>query len=111
MATSYGALAILGTIAVVGAITYGIRLSFIGLLGRVEEIPQRLERALRYVPAAVLAALVAPSVVTLQPESGTLAVDRLVAGGLAATIAWRTEDVLATIVAGMGALWVVRFLL
>jgi branched-subunit amino acid transport protein len=110
MATSYGPVAILATIVVIGVITYAIRLSFIALLGQLDEMPTPLEQALRYVPAAVLAALVLPSFVTLGPDATGLAVDRVLAGGIAAGVAWRTEDVLATMVAGMGALWVVRLL-
>ncbi len=110
MATSYTDPTIWGVIVVIGALTYAIRLSFIALFGRLDEIPPGLERALRYVPAAVLAALVLPAFVTVQPESGSLALDKLLAGGVAAAIAWRTENVFATMAAGMGTLWFVRFL-
>jgi branched-subunit amino acid transport protein len=111
MTTSYGPAAVMGTIGAIGAVTYAIRVSFIALFGRLDDIPPRVERALRYVPAAVLAALVAPALVTVQPDAGGLAVDRLAAGTVAAGVAWRTGDVLATMVAGMGMLWAVRFLL
>lgn len=111
MTTSYGAPAILATIAVVGLITFAIRVSFIALFGRLDDIPAGLERALRYVPAAVLGALVVPALVTLEPAAGGREFDKLLAGAVAAGVAWRTEDVLATMVAGMGTLWVVRFLL
>lgn len=111
MTTSYGPAAILATIAVIGVVTYAIRVSFIALFGRVDEIPPRIKRALRFVPAAVLGALVLPALITVEPASGGLQVDRLVAGGLAAGVAWRTEDVLATMVVGMVALWTVRLLL
>jgi branched-subunit amino acid transport protein len=107
VATSYSTPAILGVILVVGLITFAIRFSFIALFGRLEEIPPGLQRALRYVPAAVLAALVVPAVVVF-PADGGLAVDKLVAGTVAAGVAWRTDDILATIVVGMGTLWVVR---
>lgn len=111
MTTSYGPAAILATIAVIGAVTYAIRLSFVALFGRLDDVPPRLERALRFVPAAVLGALVLPALVVVQPDGGALRADRLVAGGLAAGVAWRTEDVLATMVVGMVALWTVGFLL
>jgi len=111
MPTSYGAPAILATIGVVAVLTYAIRVSFVAILGGAETMPPLLERALRFVPAAVLAALVVPAFVTVQPGTGGIAVDRLVAGALAVVVAWRTEDVLATMVAGMGTLWVVRLLL
>jgi branched-subunit amino acid transport protein len=111
MATSYGDPVVWGIIAVVGVLTFALRLSFIALFGYLDEVPSGVERGLRYVPAAVLAALVLPAFVTVRPGSGALALDRLVAGGLAGAVAWRTENVLATMAAGMGALWAVRFLL
>ena len=89
-------------IALVGVGTFLIRLSFFVLFEYLETVPESLERALRVVPAAVLAALVAPAVVVVD---GSPAVspgnERLLAAGLAVVVAWRTESVLATIVAGM----------
>lgn len=110
MATSYTPIVILGVIAVVGVLTYAIRLSFIALFGRLDRIPPRLQRGLRYVPAAVLAALVLPALVEVGPD-GAVAVDKLVAGGFALAVAWRTENILATMAAGMGAIWTLQFLL
>jgi branched-subunit amino acid transport protein len=110
MATSYGPAAILGVILVVGVITFAIRLSFIGLFGYLEDIPGPVERALRYVPAAVLAALVLPSLLVFQPDGG-LAVDKLLAGAVATGVAWRTENILATMAGGMAALWLVRLVM
>ncbi len=91
-----------------GAITYLIRLSLIALLGRVE-VPPLVQRALRFVPPAVLSAIVAPEL--LRP-AGTLDLSpgnvRLLAGILAAVVAWRTRNVLLTIAVGMAALWALR---
>jgi branched-subunit amino acid transport protein len=91
--------------------TFAIRLSFLALFGRLGEVPPWLERALKFVPAAVLTALVAPRLVYLD---GTLALgvgnDRLLAGALAAVVAWRTESMLWTIVVGMVALWTLAWL-
>lgn len=109
MATSYSDPTLWGVIVVIGVATYLIRLSFIGLFGYLDEVPPRLERALRYVPAAVLAALVLPSFITLGAGASGLAADRLVGGALATVVAWRTENVFATMAAGMGGLWAVRF--
>jgi branched-subunit amino acid transport protein len=111
MVTSYTDPTLWGIIVAVVVLTYLVRLSFIALFGYVEKIPRWLERTLRYVPAAVLAALVFPSVVTVSPDAGGVAVDTLVAGGLAAAVAWRTENVFATMAAGMGSLWLIRFVL
>lgn len=90
--------------------TFAIRLSFIALFGRFE-VPPRLEQALKFVPAAVLTALVAPRLVYLD---GTLALglgnERLLAGALAAVVARRTGSMLWTIVVGMVALWTLEWL-
>jgi len=111
MAISYTDPQLWGVIVVIGVFTYGIRLSFIALFGYLDDIPPRIERALRYVPAAVLAALVVPSFITLEPGAGGIALDKLAAGALAAGVAWRTENVFATMAAGMGGLWFIRFVL
>ena len=103
--------AVWGVVLTIGVLTFAIRFSFVYLFGRLDRVPPWLSRALRYVPPAVFAALVLPSLVTIRPSvTATLADDRLLAGVFAAVVAWRTESVLATIVAGMGALWVLRFL-
>jgi len=97
-------LAILGA----GAVTFALRLSLIALLGRVE-VPPLLERALRYVPAAVLTAVVIPLLVY---QDGALEIslgnERLIAGLLAAVIAWRTRNVLLVLGGGMAALWTLQ---
>ncbi|MFW6003624.1 MAG: AzlD domain-containing protein [Halanaeroarchaeum sp.] len=90
-----------------GAIgSYLLRVSFIAIFGRVDSVPSRVSYVLGFVPAAVLAALVFPPI--LAPD-GALALsvgnDRLLAGGIAAVVAWRTESMLATIAVGMGVLW------
>ncbi len=88
-------------IAGMALMTFGLRLSVIGLLGRVR-LPQIVLRALRFVPPAVLSAIILPEV--LRP-GGTfdlsLSNARLPAGLLAALVAWRTRNVLLTIGAGM----------
>lgn len=87
--------------------TYALRLSFIGLIGYVGETPERLEDGLRFVPPAVLAALVAPTFFYLDGTvTLSLANHELLAGAVAALVAWRTESLIATLVAGMGALYV-----
>lgn len=96
------------TILGAGAVTFALRLSFIALLGRLE-IPPFLERALRLVPAAVLTAVVIPLLVY---EDGavdaSLGNERLLAGLVAALIAWRTRSVLLTLGGGMAALWILQ---
>jgi len=96
------------TILGAGAVTFALRLSFIALLGRIR-IPPSLGRALRFVPTAVLTALVVP---LLFYEDGALEVslgnERLLAGLVAALIAWRTRNVLLTLGGGMATLWILQ---
>jgi len=95
-------------IAGMGLITVAIRLSMILLLGRVRLAPA-VGRGLRFVPPAVFSALIAPSL--LRPE-GSLALTPanpfLLAGILAALVAWRWKSMLLTIATGMAALWLLR---
>lgn len=110
--TTYSPVTIWGVILVIGIVTYGIRLSFIYLFGAVDGVPQWLEHALEYVPPAVLAALVVPSILTVDATlSESLVDERSIAALLAAGAAWRTEDVFVTIVVGMGSLWLMRFVI
>ena len=98
-------------IVAMGVGTYALRLSFIGLSGHVEGLPPWLEQALRYVPAAVIAAIVFPALVVVDGSVTIAGNYRLLAGAFAAAVAWRTEDILATIVAGVGALLVIQAVL
>jgi branched-subunit amino acid transport protein len=108
MTTTYGPLAIWAVILVVGVATFAIRYSFVYLFGRIDGVPPRVEEALRFVPAAVLAALVAPALVDPAPTlAATLLDDRLLAGVIAAVVAWYTENMFATIAVGLFALWAV----
>jgi branched-subunit amino acid transport protein len=97
-------------IVVVGALNYLSRLSFIAFFAR-REMPPLLARALKFVPAAMLTALVVPMV--MQPSLvPTDAVGPRVAAALVAgAIAWRWRSEIATIGAGMAALWALKALL
>ncbi len=93
-----------------GVTSFGLRGAFLLLLGR-RQVPPAVERALRFVPPAVLSALIAPE---LLYRGGALDVSpgnhRLVAGLLAALVAWRTKNVPLTIGAGMAALLALEML-
>jgi branched-subunit amino acid transport protein len=93
-------------VAVVGVVTFAFRHSFVYLFDRADGVPPRLRAPLRYVPAAVLAALVAPAV--LGSGSDSLVTARTVAGVVAVVVAWRTENAAATLAAGMATLWLLR---
>jgi branched-subunit amino acid transport protein len=99
-------------ILAVGALNYLSRLSFIAVFARVE-MPPVVRRALRFVPAAMLAAIVVPAVVFVAPGVASLSYSnpKLVAALIAALVAWRTQNATATMVTGMVALWVVQWLL
>ena len=107
--TSYSAGEIWLLLAIVAAGTWTIRVSFIALFGRVEVIPDSILRLLKLIPAAVLAALVAPAL-THATGSFDLATTRFAAGIVAALVAWRTKNVLATIATGMVTLWILEAL-
>jgi branched-subunit amino acid transport protein len=92
------------TIFAVGILTYATRLSFILLFGR-SAIPAQLRRTLRFVPPAVLTAIIFPELFLPQGSLDlSLGNSRLLAGILAALVAWRTKNVVVTILIGMAAL-------
>lgn len=98
------------TFLAAGLLTYLTRLSFIALLGRMD-MPEWLVRSLRFVPTAVLTAIIVPELVF---HAGKIDLSlnnyRLLAGLLAALIAWRTRSTLITIVVGMAALLILQVL-
>jgi branched-subunit amino acid transport protein len=95
-------------IIIVGLLTYVTRLSSIVLLGH-RKIPASLSRALRFVPPAVLTALIFPALLLSSGnQTITLFNERLIAGLIAAIIAWRTKNVMLTIVVGMVVLLLLR---
>lgn len=91
-------------VAVMGVGTVALRGSFLFLFERLGTVPPRVERALRFVPAAVLAALVFPAVFAPEGAVTLLGNDRLAAAAVASAVAWYTESLLATIVAGLVAI-------
>jgi branched-subunit amino acid transport protein len=99
-------------ILVMTAVTFGVRYPVLALVSRLQ-IPPAIDRALRYIPPAVLAAIIAPAL--LMPDGGTLSLRldnaALVAGTAAGLIAWRTRNLLLTIVAGMLIFWGWRWLM
>lgn len=98
------------TMIAIGAATFAIRLSFIYLFGRVD-IPGQVRLGLRFVPPAVLSAIVFPEL--LMPGGVfdlSLGNGRLLAGLLAALVAWRTKNVVLTILIGMAVLYALQVL-
>jgi branched-subunit amino acid transport protein len=99
------------TILLAGLVTSATRLSFIFLLDKMI-VPDWFRRGLRFVPVAVLSAIVLPE---LTSPNGTLNLSRhnfqLFAGMVAILVAWRTRNVILTILAGMAALLIFQALL
>ena len=73
----------------------------LALHGSATDLAGARQRILRQIPPAALAAIVVPAL--LRPE-GTFDVwqPRLLAGILAAAVAWRTRNIALTLVAGIG---------
>lgn len=97
-------------IVAMALVTLTERASFLILKDRLR-LPKLVERALAYVPAAVIAALVAPLVFTPGGESFTAFDVRPLAAAAAAAVAWFTRSVLGTLAVGMGTLWTLSWLL
>jgi branched-subunit amino acid transport protein len=93
----------------VGAVTFLMRASFI-VFADPQRFPAHFRHALGFVPPAVLAAIVMPGL--LMPQ-GVLDLSwgnpRPIAGILAILVAARTRSVLAAIVSGMAALWLLQW--
>jgi len=94
-----------------GSITFGMRFSLIYLFGRFH-VPETLRRALHYVPPAVLSAFIFPDLL-LRGNQFYLSTDnhRLLAGVIAALVAWFSKNTLLTILAGMIALFLLQVML
>lgn len=88
--------------------TFAVRVSFIEFYSSLR-IPPLFTRALTYVPASVLAALVLPAVV-YQDKQAVLdwSNPQIPAAVVAALVAWRTRSTLLTLGAGMAALWLFK---
>jgi branched-subunit amino acid transport protein len=88
------------TIALAGIGTFVARISFLGVAHRIADPPIGVQRVLRMIPPAALAALVLPAFV--RPEHQLdLTQPRLFAGIIATAVAFRTKNVLVTLAVGM----------
>lgn len=96
-------------IAGMALVTFAVRYPVLVLVGKIP-MPDRVFRALRYVPPAVLAAIIAPAVLMPNGETIEIALTNsyLVAGIIAGLIAWRTKSLLLTIVIGMAIFLLLR---
>jgi branched-subunit amino acid transport protein len=94
-------------IAGMAAITYALRAA--PVIAPWRRIDARLERRLRYLPPALFAALIVPS---LLAPAGTLEGGvRLWAGLVGLAVGWCTRSIPLTILAGLSAFALLRWLL
>lgn len=93
-----------------GVITYLIRLSFIIALERLN-LPDWFTRGLRYVPPAVLSAIILPELANWDGQVVNLSWTnpQILAGAVAILVAWRTRNVLLTLATGLVCFLALRF--
>ncbi len=104
-------LILLATLIACGIATFAMRLSFI-LGGKWLKLGPNFHSLLRYVPPAVLTALIAPELLIRESAIDISTHNpRFWAGLLAIGAALVTRSVVLTIIVGMGALWLLRWLL
>ena len=92
-------------ILVGGIGTFAMRASFLMAAHRMADVPPLVQRILRQIPPAALASIVAPAF--LRPDGHLdLFSPELVAGLVAALVAWRTKNSILTLVVGMAVLMI-----
>lgn len=99
-------------IAGMAVVTFAVRYPVLWLVGRYQ-LPEAWLRALRFVPAAVLSALIVPAILfpTGGPLPNPVTNPYLVAGIVAAVVAWARRSLLLTLAVGMIVFWGWRWLL
>ncbi|NOX72903.1 MAG: AzlD domain-containing protein [Alphaproteobacteria bacterium] len=97
-------------IILLGAGTYLIRLSFLGLIGA-RVLPDWMLRHLRYVAVAVMPGLIAPLVVWPAANDGNPDPTRLLAALIAFAIGMWSKSVIGAVIGGMATLYLLQVLL
>lgn len=88
-------------IVLAGIGTYAMRASFLVFAHRLADVPPGVQRLLRQIPPAALAAIVVPAL--LRPEGQLdLGQPRFLAGVVAALVAWKTRNIALTLAVGIG---------
>jgi branched-subunit amino acid transport protein len=88
-------------VVLAGIGTFAMRASFLVFAHRLADVPPLVQRLLRQIPPAALAAIVIPALVRPHDHLD-LWQPRLYAGLLAAAVAWRTRNIAVTLVVGIG---------
>jgi branched-subunit amino acid transport protein len=93
-----------------GLATFAVRFSALAVAHWAGEVPPKVREALRMIPPAALAALVAPAVLRAGGQIDLLD-PRLPAAGLALLVMWRTRSVVLMLAVGLGTLVALQQLL
>ncbi len=97
------------TVVCAGAVTLGVRASFI-VLPADTQVPGWLLGSLKYVAAAVLPALIAPDVLFRDAPPGEwLNIYRIAAAAAATAFAIMTRSIFGTLAVGMATLWLLKW--
>lgn len=93
-------------------VTYGIRIIIFPVSTRMQ-FPATLERSLRYVPPAVLTAIIIPAVLIPDGEHIRLSLGNahMMGAIIAAAVGWFSKNLLLTIICGMAGFWGWQWLL
>ncbi len=89
--------------------SYGLRFTFIGLVGD-RPMPPWLLRHLRYTAVAIIPALIAPLVVWPTATEGQPDVPRMAAAAVALSVGYVTKNVLTAIFSGAATLYGLLYL-
>ncbi len=92
------------------AVTFGVRYPILSFVSRIQ-LPKIVVQGLKFVPPSVLTAIIATTV--LIPEGNRVAFNLsnapLIASVISILVAWRTRNLLLTILIGMGTLLLWRW--
>ena len=97
-------------ILTLGAATYVIRFSFLGLIGD-RELPEWLLRHLRYTPVAILPAMVTPLVVWPGSTDGALSAAHILGAAMAIIVGYWRKSPIWAVVGGMATFLLIRSVL
>lgn len=92
-------------IAGMAVATFITRYPMLLLVSKIE-LPEKIKSAFKFVPIAVLSAIIAP-LIFLQNGQPAISLENpfLLAGIVSILVAWRSSNLLLTILLGMASLW------
>jgi branched-subunit amino acid transport protein len=93
-------------------VTFAVRYPMLVIFGKLNP-PDSIFRALKYVPPAVLTAIIVPALILPDGYQLTIKLTNayLLAGFVAFGVAWRSRNLLWTIIIGMATFWIWRWVL